>query len=199
MPLVIPVAHDFTCPWCWIALSQTKRLREAFDVEFDWRAYELWPEKLPFPEPSAPKPADPKRPATPSRLELAYAAELMIKPTVKHGWMRTNQAHQALEYAKSIGQQDAMLDRLYEAHWVAGDNIDDLETLLKLGEGIVPDRDDLKAAIAEKRFQDRIVEFDDDAYAAGVFNVPTYWIGGERYAEQPYSVLAEAINRALDE
>jgi 2-hydroxychromene-2-carboxylate isomerase len=42
------------------------------------------------------------------------------------------------------------------------------------------DQIDLRAAISQRKFADRLVNFDDDAYAAGIYNVPTFIIGGER-------------------
>jgi hypothetical protein len=41
------------------------------------------------------------------------------------------------------------------------------------------------------------VGFDDPAYASGVYNVPTFFIGEERYAEQPLTVLKKAVRGAL--
>ena len=35
--------------------------------------------------------------------------------------------------------------------------------------------------------------FDDDAYNSGIYNVPTYFVGDERLAEQPYVVLRDAV------
>ena len=37
---------------------------------------------------------------------------------------------------------------------------------------------------------------DAPAYASGVYNVPTFFIGKERYAEQTYSVIRDAVERA---
>ena len=37
MSLIIPVAHDFICPWCWVGLLQVNRLKEEFPVDFEVR------------------------------------------------------------------------------------------------------------------------------------------------------------------
>lgn len=195
MPLVIPVAHDFICPWCWIALFQAKRLAAEFDVVFDWLGYELFPEELAWPEPGPAAPEAPaNRPKTPSRLELAYAAEGMAPPTaVRPKRMRSFHAHEALEYAKVVGRQDAMLEALYRALWERGEEINDPVVLRRLAVGIVDDLEDFESSVRERRFRANLVPFDDGAYAMGVYNVPTYWIGGERYAEQPTTVLRQAL------
>lgn len=199
MALVIPVAHDFSCPWCWIGLSQAKRLAAEFDVKFQWLGYELFPEELDWPEESAPKPAVGSRPKTPSRFALAMAAEGLgpLFPD-RPGNMRTFRAHHALEFAKDHGCGDALLDRLYRAHWQSGLNINEPEVIRFLIAGLGLDWEALTAAVDEKRYRDRLVYFDDDAYASGVYNVPTFFINGEKFAEQPYSVLREAVAKVAD-
>lgn len=194
MPLVIPVAHDFNCPWCWIALSQVKRLRAEFEVEFDWRGYELFPEDMVWPEsgPSAPKPEN--KPPVPSRFDLALAAEGLPKLTSKRpGRMKTFRAHQAVEFARDLGRHNELIERIYIAHWQHGLNINEVATLRLLATGLVDDLDEMERAIEERRHRDRLVMFDDDAYSAGVYNVPTFFVGEDRLAEQPYSVLREAL------
>jgi hypothetical protein len=52
-------------------------------------------------------------------------------------------------------------------------------------------------AIKERRFEDKIIAFDEPSYATGVYNVPTFYIGGERYAEQPYGVLQQAMRKLV--
>lgn len=54
----------------------------------------------------------------------------------------------------------------------------------------------MRASIETEQFADRIVGFDAPAYKTGIFNVPTFIIAGERYAEQPYLVLEKAVARA---
>lgn len=200
MSLRIPVAHDFICPWCWIALSQAKTLQSEFDVEFDWLAYELMPEELPWPEPAAAPSAPTDRPRVPSRLDLAYAAEGLEPPTaVRPKRMRSHNALEAMEHAKSLGLGEPMLERLYSALYNHGREINSLETIRTLSEGLIPDVDSMIRAIERRRYRENIVAFDDDAHRHGVYNVPTFWIGGERYAEQPIGVLRQAIRRALSE
>ncbi len=194
MALVIPVAHDFNCPWCWIGLSQVNRLREEFDVEFEWVPYELFPEELEWPDGTPGDPPNPNRPKTPSRFTLAMAAEgLPPLEGPRPSKMRTFRAHHAVEFAKQYGTENELVERLYRAHWLKGMDINQWEVIQLLCAGLIPDMEGLHAAIEERRFKDRIVGFDDDAYAAGVYNVPTFWIGEERYAEQTIGVLREAL------
>ena len=195
--MVIKVAHDFNCGWCWIGWNQTRRLKQAFDVSFDWVAHELMPEELPWNDPEPIPQVASNRPKTPSRMRLAWYASNVPVPTVTiPPKLRTHNALEATEYFKSIGDPEPFMDRVYRALWERGENISSIDVLLNLAEGL-GDPDELRQAIEEKQFYDRIVKYDDDSYAAGVYNVPTFFIGNERYAEQPYDVLAEAIQAEL--
>jgi predicted DsbA family dithiol-disulfide isomerase len=198
MSLVIPVAHDYICPWCWIAFVQSQRFEREQGVSFDWLGYELMPENLPWGTSTpAPEP-DPRRPLTPTRMQLAYAASGMEAPTVvRPKQMRSHNALEATEHAKTHGVQDIFVDRMYRAYWEEGRPISDLDVIRELGTDLM-DGDELVLAVQEKRYNDKIVPFDDEAYAAGIFNVPTFFIGGEKYAEQPYAVLERALLNALN-
>lgn len=196
MPLHIPVAHDFTCPWCWIGLFQTIRLREEFGATFEWIGYELFPDDLEFPEPTPKIPELFVKPPTPTRLELAYAAQGMEKPTVERPKrMRIHNAHEAVEFAKLQGKADALVEIFYRAYWARGETINDLEVIAKLSTGVVEDIPEMMKAIGERRFKDKIIGFDAQAYSTGIFHVPTFTIGKEKLAEQPYVAIKAAILR----
>jgi len=191
----ITIAHDFICPWCWIAVHQAADLKREFpDVEFDWVGYELFPEELAWPDwPATEK--TPNKPDTPSRLDLAYLASGIAAPpsVTRPSKMRSHNALEAVEYAKTIGVHEVLNERLYRALWEEGQEINNPTVILHLAEGLIPNIDDLDRAIAEKRFTGQIVKFDNEACAAGVFNVPTFFINGERYAEQPTVALRNAV------
>jgi riboflavin biosynthesis pyrimidine reductase/predicted DsbA family dithiol-disulfide isomerase len=199
MPLKISVAHDFICPWCWVGLFQAKRLQEEFDVEIDWVGYELWPATLEWPEstPSASKPAN--KPETPSRLDFMLEIEGISIPNVeKPKRMKTFNAHQAVEYAKTEGCQDALNEALYRAYWQFGKEINNPIVIREVAEGIIRDIPEMLLAINENRFDSNVVDFDDDAYASGVYNVPTFFIGDQRLAEQPYKNLRNALLETIE-
>jgi riboflavin biosynthesis pyrimidine reductase/predicted DsbA family dithiol-disulfide isomerase len=200
MALTIPVAHDFICPWCWVGLFQAKRLQQEFGARIDWRGYELYPADLYWPDYPTPAPQPANKPATPSRLDFLLAAEAISLPPVERPKkMRTYNAHQAVEYAKTEGVEEELIERLYRAFWEEGRVINDLQVIKDLAGGLVKDLAALEAAVVQKKFKKNIVEFDDEAYSKGVYNVPTFFIGGQRLAEQPYTVLREAVKKAQEE
>jgi predicted DsbA family dithiol-disulfide isomerase len=198
MSLTIPVAHDFICPWCWVGLFQAERLRNEFNVSFDWVGHELWPEELEWPE-HAPAPEPPaNKPATPTRLEfILLLDELELPKADRPKQMRTHNAHEAVEFAKTEGVADELIEKLYRAYWEEGLEINNPDVLVGLAEGIVKDHAGLKQAMETKQFKGNIVSFDDESYSKGVYNVPTFFIGESRLAEQPYKVLSAAVRQLL--
>jgi len=199
MSLKIPVAHDFICPWCWVGLVQAKRLEGEFGATIDWLGYELWPAELEWPD-HKPGPEPPaNKPVTPNRFEFILISDgLEIPKAERPKKMRTFNAHQAVEYAKTEGVANILVESFYHALWRRGENINDVAVIKELASGTVKDIDALVSAVETQKFRENVVHFDDDAYAAGIYNVPTFFIGGLRYAEQPYSVLRQAVKKELD-
>ncbi len=200
MDLTIPVAHDFIFPWCWVGFLQAKRLEEEFGVKFDWVGYELFPIELEWPEYAAVPEPPANKPPILSRFDFILAADDMEMPkSVRPKKMRTFNAHEAVEYAKTEGIGSELIEALYRAYWERGEEINDIGVIKSLANGIVKDLAALERAIETQQFKVKIVGFDDDAYASGIYNVPTFTIWGKRYAEQPYIYLRRAIQQVVRE
>lgn len=195
----IAIAHDFLCPWCWVGLLQVRRLQREHGVEIEWRGYELFPEGMDYPAagPEAPRPRN--KPETPSRLDLLCAAEGMTMPDVRRPrGIKMTKAHLACVYARTDSREteDALVEALYRAYWERGESIDKIDVIEAVASGVVSDVSAMRRCIERRCGIDEIVPFDDSAYESGVYNVPTFFIGDERLAEQPYARLVEALQRA---
>lgn len=157
----------------------------------------MWPDELEMPAAGVAKPINPDRPITATRWEFALAAEGVERPVANRPRIRTHNAHEAVEYAKQLGVAAPFIYRVYRAYWANGLDINSLSVLKLLATGLVPDVTDFEAAIVERRFADHIVGFDEAAHATGVYNLPTFWVGETRMAEQPYKVLRNALQGHL--
>jgi len=195
MSLTIPVAHDFICPWCWIGFFQAKDLEKEFAVKIDWLSYELMPDAIPWGEPTPIPELEPDRPKTPSRIELAYEVQGMERPTAQRPKrMRSHNAHEATLFAKEHGQADEVVEILYRAYWERGEEINSPLVLARLLKDVV-DTDAMLDAIAERRYAEQIIPFDEAAYASGVYYVPTFFIGDARLAEDTYKAIRGAMQK----
>lgn len=193
----ITLWHDFLCPWCYVGLIQAEKLIAQYGVSLDWRGAELFPPALAF-TPSPPKPADPNAP--PSHFDIFVENEGIAMPP-RPGYLPMHNALLAAEYVTVTHGADAaqtFIAALYGAHWEKHEDISRLETLKQYAEVQGLNAAPMLESVAKDGFAAHILDFDDEAYAAGIRHVPTFVFGAEeRLAEAPYTDLARATERFL--
>jgi predicted DsbA family dithiol-disulfide isomerase len=197
--LTVIVAHDYICPWCWVGYFQAKRLEAEFpQITLDWRGYELLPEGR-FEAPVfTPREPDPERPL--NRFELHAQSEGVPYNAYRPiGFVFSHNALEGAEYAKAQGklQFDHYNEGVYRAFWEQSKDISDVQVLANIASNSGLNRDDFVSALHEKRFNDLIVPFDDEAYADDITHVPTFKFRGERAAEAPYAIIRNLTERFL--
>jgi predicted DsbA family dithiol-disulfide isomerase len=190
------IAHDYLCPWCWIGFFQARRLKAEFpQIRQDWRGYELLPQSLgPIPD-YKPRPRDPDAP--PTRIDILSERDGIAVPARTIGAVRTHDALQGAEYAKEHAPErfDAYNEAVYRAYWEESRDISSHDVLAELAERAGLDAPDFVRAIAAKRYSDRIVPFNEGAYADDITHVPSFVFRGERCAEAPYSTIRDLAER----
>jgi predicted DsbA family dithiol-disulfide isomerase len=197
--LKVTVAHDYICPWCWVGFFQAKKLELEFPrIVLDWKGYELLPEGR-FEAPVfTPKEPDPDRPL--NRFELHAQSEgVPYNPYRPIGFVFSHNALEGAEYAKAQGKMefDAYNEAVYRAYWEQSKDISDRDVLGNIASNSGLNRDDFISALHEKRFNNLIVPFDDEAYAADVTHVPSFIFRGERVSEAPYITIRDCAERFL--
>ena len=192
MPRLV-VAHDFICPWCWVARRQAERLRSEFPtLELIWKGYELFPEDLLF-TPSEPEDKSVVKPPVPSRFDLMLLAERLTIPKRTRRVFNSRKALEGSEFALKFGRQEAYLDVAYYAYWEESKNISDLKVLSECATKAGLDADKFTKALETKEFKNEVVEYDEPAHNAGVWNVPTWMFAGDWVAETPYETLRKKV------
>lgn len=185
----LKVAFDIVCPWCWVAWRQAARLQAEFpSLTFRWVGYELLPEGLEY-TPSPPDPDADRKPRIPNRFDLLLAAEDLTLPERKSRLSNSRRALEGAEFAWDAGKADPYLDALYQSYWEEDRDIGDRAVLREIAETAGLDVAAFVDALESHVYSDRVIEFDESAHAAGVWNVPTWMFPEEWVAEQPYGVL----------
>jgi predicted DsbA family dithiol-disulfide isomerase len=201
MPRLI-IAHDVVCPWCWIAVRQAARLQKEFPtIELRWVGFELLPAGMTY-TPAPPDPNAARKPRIPTRFELLLVAEALTLPVRKGPLSNSRLALEGGEFAWEAGKQGAYIDALYHAYWEEDRDIGDKAVLTEVAEEAGMDIAEFINTLEDRRYRDRIVEFDEPAHEAGIWNVPTWEFPEAWVAEQPYGVvrdLAERFVRTHDE
>jgi len=173
---------------------------EEFAVEFDVSAFDLRPglplEGLPREQVSAGRVHPPGY--VDNLLQTAREAGIDMKrpPLVPN----THRAHEATEFAKEAGRLLPFHRAVFRAYFEAEENIGDPEVLCRLGAECGLDAAQLRTALADGRYAERVEEQITWARSAGITGVPTF-IFNERFAlvgAQEYAVFQDVARRVVE-
>jgi predicted DsbA family dithiol-disulfide isomerase len=103
----------------------------------------------------------------------------------------------AAEFARERERFDEMHHALFKAHWEGTGKLEDVDDLVRIGEGVGLDAGELRDAIEEDRYAEVIDENRRMASSVGIDAIPAHIFGG-RYlvlGAQPYDVLMQVVDR----
>ena len=198
----IDVWADVVCPWCYVGKRRLERALEGIDgVEVAWRSFQLSPDAPRLGEDGAGEPVAAvlaRRYGGPDRVRqmhahlhaLASEDGLRLRSErARH--VNSFDAHRLIHAAAAHGRSDAMVERLFAAHHVEGERIDEPATLARLAaETGVP-------APGDGQYADAVRNDRREAAAIGVAGVPFFLLDG-RYAltgAQPAELIREGVLR----
>ncbi len=197
MALTVRLYSDFICPFCFVAeQSSLLRLQEEFDVEVDWRGFELHPEtpvggmRVTDLFPAA-------RMAAMWEFMRSFAAKFDVKMDAPEHLPNTRRVLAIAELAREQGRLDAFRGAAMEAHWRGGKDLEDEDDLRAIATraGIDPEAAILAADGPE--YQRRVDVLRAEAGSMGVTGVPTLFIGDQCVVGcQPYAAITKAARRA---
>ncbi|QIH34724.1 DsbA family oxidoreductase [Sphingobacterium sp. DR205] len=110
-------------------------------------------------------------------------------------------AHKLLHLAKEHGKADAMEEALFEAHFVDGKNIADVDFLVSLAEGLGLDPAEASKVLADDAYDYEVKQDIMEAQNMGITGVPYYVLDG-KYAvsgAQPVELFAKALAQTYQE
>jgi predicted DsbA family dithiol-disulfide isomerase len=179
MPLKIKMYSDFICPFCYVGFEVCRKLKPEFDLELDWRGFQIHPEwpsegMLASEWRNGMDPA--ARQAIWQRIQaMAVAAGFEMKPPQ----LLTNSrlSLEAAEFAKEAGVGEAFEERVYRAYFHEGLNIGNQSVLANLAADVGLSRDELNVALDSGRYALRLKNNAMVAHQNGVSGVPTFFIG----------------------
>jgi len=85
-----------------------------------------------------------------------------------------------VQFAQTKGLQSKMIETLYEAYYTNGENLGELEVLVRLGAELGLDGAEIKEALASGTYQDIVLK--DDAFARDkkIDGIPYFVVNGEQ-------------------
>lgn len=209
----IEVWSDFVCPFCYIG---KRRLEEALSqfphrdsVEVEFKSFELDPGAQPYSgksihESLASKYGTSIEQAKQMNQNVGQQAATVgltfnfddMKPT------NTFNAHRLAKYAKTLGKEANITEKLLYAYFTESKNVGDLETLADIAEASGLDRQEsLKVLQDEKAYANDVRIDQAIAQQYQITGVP-FFIVNQKYAisgAQPTSTFAGALQKVWEE
>jgi predicted DsbA family dithiol-disulfide isomerase len=205
----IEVWSDIVCPWCYIGKRRLEtalsRFRHADRVEVVWRSFQLDPTipeghtELTLPAVAAKYGISEERMrAQMRRVEELAAGEGLDYDLANGVSGNTLLAHQLIHLAAGHGLGAEMKERLLHAHFEERRPVFDVDSLVPLGVDVGLAEDEIRAALADKRFLPAVREDIATARALGGNGVPFFVIDRAYGASgaQPPEVLLQLLERA---
>ena len=103
----------------------------------------------------------------------------------------------AAEFARDHGRFEAMHHALFQVHWEGRGKLEDVDDLVRIGEGVGLDGSALRDAVVSNRYAEVIDENRRIAGSAGIDAIPAH-VFGRRFlvlGAQPYDVLKQVVER----
>ena len=209
----VEIWSDIACPWCYIGKHRFEAGAAAFreehpEVNFEVtsHSFELAPDtpvdyagsEVDFLVKHKGMPADQVKQMLAQMTQLAAGEGLTFRfDDVKHA--NTRRAHRMLHLALERGVQPAVQERLFEAYFAQSADLSDVDTLVRLGEEAGLDADEVRAALNDDAYGEKVDADITRAQMLGVQGVPffllqgKYGISGAQQAEAFAGAFAQVL------
>jgi len=208
----VEIWSDVVCPFCYIGKRKFEQALAHFahrdDVEVTWRSFELTPDFQPIPGESIHESLAKKKgvSAAEGRKMNDYMTNVAKEVGLHYDFDRTVPAntflaHQLIHLGAHYGRQDATKERLMAAYYIEGQNIGDLDTLVKLATEVGLDAAEARAALTAGTYAEAVRLDEYHAQKIKVRGVP-FFVFEDKYAvsgAQPTELFAEVLEKVWDE
>jgi len=201
MALKILMFSDFVCPFCYIGFEVLRKLKPEFDLELEWRGFQIHPE---WPAEGMPPErfyqsmgAERRRVVWHNIQALADEIQLPIKPPAV--LVNSRLALEAAEFAAEADLGEAFEERVYRSYFQEDANIGDPGVIGALAGEIGLDRAATETALRSGRYSLKLKNTAMVAHNRDVSGVPTFFIGRlPLVGAQSLDVMRKLIARAIE-
>jgi predicted DsbA family dithiol-disulfide isomerase len=208
----VEIWSDVMCPFCYIGKRKFEAALSQFvhkeNIEVIWKSYMLNPEmKTDTNKNSIVALAEHKGISIEESKEMhKYVVEMATNVGLKYNMDKTISAnsfnaHRLTHYAKSQGKQLEIEEKLFEAYFILGKNIDDTNTLIGLGESVGLSKETLAKVIKGNDYAEDVRQDVYEAQQVGVRGVP-FFVFDRKYAvsgAQESAVFLQSLQKSFDE
>ena len=167
-----------------------------FDIDVDWRGFELHPE-TPHGGLILEKVMGAKRVGDFSEYLKRFAADFDVSIKMPLRISNTRRAMSATEYARDLGKLEPFRDAVMDAYWLDGKDIETDGVLREAAERAGLNPKDALSAADDPSFLEKVDSAREEAHARGVSVIPTFIIGELKLVGcQPYENLLKFAEKA---
>ncbi len=123
---------------------------------------------------------------------LADKYGLTMQRNTKSNYSRL--AHEGVKFAEKQGKTASFVTAVFAAQWQDGLDINDLDTLVRIGDGVGLDSAALENSLSAHVFEADVVRDGSEANYLGIHAVPCFLVGSKAImGVQPRSALLELL------
>jgi len=211
--LAIDIVSDVVCPWCFIGKRRLEAALRGLRAErpdvvptLRWLPY--------FLNPDTPDSGEPYRPflekkfGGPEKLALIWEQIAVAGRTagIEFAFERievranTLRAHRLIHRAQKAGNADALVERLFAAQFLNGENVGDAGVLARLAGECGEDEPAVLAYLHSEEDADDVRALAERGQRMGITGVPFFILAGRLGigGTQPPEVLLDALRQSLN-
>jgi predicted DsbA family dithiol-disulfide isomerase len=210
--LKVQIWSDIMCPFCYIGKRRIEEALQNFEhkdaVEIEWKSYQLDASFIASPEDNMVEHLAEKY-----RKDNDWAQNMLDNMTQnaktagldfhfeKAILANSFNAHRLLHLAKKYNLANDLEELLFKAYLTEGKNINDLETLSKLGIEVGLDAEEIAQVLNSDTYGSEVQQDQEEANAIGVQGVP-FFVLDNKYAisgAQPAAAFLETLEKVWEE
>lgn len=208
----VEIWSDIVCPFCYIGKrhfeNALKQSGLSDSTEVVWKSFELQPGLEADPNQNIYDFLAEKKQWSPeqSREMHRHVTQKAAEAGLTYDFDRTIpansfDAHRLIHFAADHGVQDAMKERLLSAYFTEGENIGDIDTLIRLADEIGLPKEDAATVLKGDRYRGDVKKDVEEARQMQVQGVP-FFVMNRKYAvsgAQPVEVFVQALNKTAED
>lgn len=205
-PIIIDIVSDVMCPWCYIGKRRLEAAleRTPYDLEIHWRPFQL--------DGTLPPGGKDRKTYLEEKFGSTEQARQIYDNVSAAGDIEgipfafdkievspnTLDAHRLIRWAGGVSQeiQERIVESLFQAYFIYGENIGDHDVLVRIAEDAGMDAELVAELLEKGADRDLVAKEIELSHRMGVTGVPTF-IVDNKYAiigAQPAEQLVEAIH-----
>ncbi len=184
----IDIFSDTICPWCYIGKRRLERAlaeRPQQGLAIRWRAFQLNPDmpaqgmdrqlylQVKFGSASSAERIYREIRAAGEAERIPFAFETIERTP------NTVQSHRLVRFAGRHGRQDALVEALFQAYFLRGEDVGKPEVLLAAADEAGLESEDVRAYLESDQDDQAVRSEDLQARRAGLQGVPTFIVNGK--------------------